>query len=158
MKYSDVYISNHDIDWFCIVNGTYIHVASAGGSLPSQINDDERLRQTQHQVGLLQDIYSDNEIEFNEEGITAAIGNDAKGRVQYVESFAAMARKGFASFDRSNIEDPSDNRYHLVCKPNNMDRTPEHVDLPVVNIDGRFPIRRGSDNIDIPELLNSNRD
>ena len=31
MKYSESYLTNHDIDWFGIVNGVYIHVASAGG-------------------------------------------------------------------------------------------------------------------------------
>ena len=48
MKYSESYLTNHDIDWFGIVNGVYIHVASAGGDIPSQVNDIERLKDIHH--------------------------------------------------------------------------------------------------------------
>lgn len=118
MKYSDSYLFNHDIDWFCVINGVFIHVASAGGSLPNLINDDKQLRNIQHQVALLPDIYSEEEIEYNETAIAKVINtNVAESRIYYVESFAAMARKGFVSFDKTFIEDEKDNRYHLVCKP-----------------------------------------
>ena len=33
MKYPESYLRSHDIDWFCVVNGVYIHVASAGGDI-----------------------------------------------------------------------------------------------------------------------------
>ena len=154
MRYTDAYLINHDIDWFCIVNGVYIHVASAGGQLPSQINDDERLKNAQYQVEQLPDIYSDEEIEYNEAAISNVLGNDAKSRAQYIESFTAMARKGFASFDRTNIANPLDNHYHLVCKPKNMDRKPENIELFTVSIDAYYAMwRRGYINLGELEVL-----
>lgn len=139
MSYPDTYLMNHDIDWFCIVNGVYIHVASAGGDIPSQINDDETLRDIQHQVALLEDIYTDEDIAFNEEAIGNVLGgNGAKNREQYIESFKAMARKGFASFDRTNIADLSDNRYHLVCWPKGMERRPQGLNLFSYNNEREF--------------------
>lgn len=154
MKYSDGYIASHDLDWFCIVNGVYIHVASAGGAIPSQINDKDKIRDIQHQVELLPDVYSDQEIEYNEVAISNVVGNKgAKGRAQYIESFASMARKGFASFDRTNIEDPNDNRYHLVCKPIMMDRTPKDISLYSVNSFDRLEIKRDLNDFGLLGLL-----
>lgn len=152
MRYPYTYLINHDIDWFCIVNGVYIHVASAGGQLPSLINDDDSLKNAQYQVELLPDIYSDEEIEYNEEAINNALGiNGEKGRYQYVESFTAMARKGFASFDRTNIANPQDNHYHLVCKPKNMNRRPENLEL--LNIDiSTFAVLLRQGGIDLGKL------
>lgn len=139
MMYSDTYLTNHDIDWFCIVNGVYIHVASAGGGIPSQINDDETLRDIQYQVALLEDIYTDEDIVYNDEAIGNVLGeNGAKNREQYIESFKAMARKGFASFDRTNIADFSDNRYHLVCWPKGMERKPQGLNLFTYNNEREF--------------------
>lgn len=134
MRYPDTYLMNHDIDWFCVVNGICIHVASAGGMIPNQVNDDETLRGIQHQVALLEDLYSDDEIVYNEGAIAGVLGESgAKARAQYVESFAAMARKGFASFDRTNIEYLNDNRYHLVCWPRGMGKKPQGLDLLSLN-------------------------
>lgn len=154
MRYPDIYLFNHDIDWFCKVNGVYIHVASAGGLLPSQINDDDSLKNAQYQVELLPDIYSDEEIEYNEVAISNVLGNDAKSRAQYIELFTAMARKGFASFDRTNIADSLDNHYHLVCKPKNMDRTPANIELYTVDIyTYNALMRRGYINLGELEIL-----
>lgn len=145
MKYPDTYLINHDIDWFCVVNGIYIHVASAGGMLPIQINDDERLRLIQHQVEMLPDIYTNEEINYNDQAIANVVGeNGEKGRNQYIQSFTAMARKGFAAFDRTNIADPNDNRYHLVCWPQNFERKPQGIDL--------YTVQTGNDVIEIHEL------
>ena len=106
MKYTEIYMMNHDIDWFCVVNDIYIHVASAGGMLPDLINDKDTLRDIQHQVQMLPDIYSEEEIEYNDFAIDNVVGeNNFKARQLYVESFVAMARKGFASFDRTNISE-----------------------------------------------------
>lgn len=132
MRYSDSYIANHDIDWFCTIGGLCVHVASAGGKIPDLINDDDQLRTIQHQVELLPDIYSDEDISYNEAAISRVIGqeNGPKARAQYLESFSAMARKGFISLDKKNIADPEDNHYHMVCWPSRMDRMPQGLDLP----------------------------
>lgn len=147
MRYSDIYLINHDIDWFCIVNGVYIHVASAGGMIPSQVNDAERLRAIQHRVEMFGDIYTDEDIIYNEAAIDRVLsGNkDAKGREMYIESFTAMARKGFVSFDRTNIEDFKDNHYHMVCRPRKYDLWPkfEGVELERMERLATVMVRRG---------------
>lgn len=37
--YTESEIHTRDIDWFCAINGVYVHVASAGGDIPNFIND-----------------------------------------------------------------------------------------------------------------------
>lgn len=44
-----------------------------------------------------------------------------------------MARKGFVSIDGTNIVDPEDNLYHMVCKPKDSERRPEGLNLPVIS-------------------------
>ena len=130
MKYTKFYLYSHDIDWFFVVNGVYIHVASAGGNIPSQINNVNRLREIQYQIEMLQDIYTNEEIIYNEQAITNIISQTGvEERSQYIESFRAMSRKGFVSFDRTNIGDPEDNKYHLVCRPKDLNRKPQGLDL-----------------------------
>ncbi len=138
MRYSDSYIANHDIDWFCTIGGLCVHVASAGGKIPELINDDDQLRTIQHQVELLPDIYSDEDIFYNEAAISKAIGQDngPNARDQYIESFSAMARKGFISLDKKNIADPEDNHYQFVCWPSYLDRMPLGLDLPEYTLGG----------------------
>ena len=132
MKYSDIYLVNHDVDWFSLVNGVYIHVASAGGVIPDFVNDDEQLRIVQHQVEMLPFIYGEDEIEFNDVAIQNVLGdNNSRARLSYIESFKVMAQKGFFSYDRTNIGEPLDNRYHLVCRPLHPDQQPQVLNLPV---------------------------
>lgn len=130
MRYPNSYLFSHDIDWFWLVNGVYVHVASAGGLIPDEINDIDELRRVQHQVEMLPDIYSDEDLQFNNEVIESLLNNNlAESREEYIKSFAAMARKGFVTFDRTNIGDLLDNQYHMVCKPKTINRTPQGIDL-----------------------------
>lgn len=160
MKYPESYLRSHDIDWFCVANGVYIHFASAGGDIPNQINDVERLRKVQNQVASLPDIYSNEEIVYNEIAITNAIGpNGAKERDSYIESFTAMARKGFASFDRTNLGDLEDNRYHLVCQPKSFERKPHGVELYTVATDISFEDWTKAEHLEfLEEFLKKNKD
>lgn len=122
MEYPDDYIAAKDIDWFCVINGFYVHVASAGGALPEAINDREKLRTLQHNVFIAPDIFADEDIEVNTHFLNTRFGNNLAPQEQidnYLLSFKAMARKGFISFDRTNILDSRDNKYHVVCKPIN---------------------------------------
>ena len=98
--------------------------------LPDLINDKDTLRDIQHQVQMLPDIYSEEEIEYNDFAIDNVVWeNNFKARQLYVESFVAMARKGFASFDRTNISEFSNNQYHLVCWPKGFKRKPNVLEL-----------------------------
>lgn len=134
MNYPDTYIASHDIDWFCVVNGNYIHVASAGGLIPNEVNYVERLRAIQHQVAVLPYICGEDEIDYNEQAIANLVNlDDAGARIQYIASFKEMARKGFVSFDKTNIDDRLDNHYHKVCWPRNTEHSPKGIDMPTVN-------------------------
>lgn len=117
MKYDLNYMLTHDIDWFCVVNGSYVHVASAGGILPEEMRDRDELRRLQYEVSQAQDLFNDDEIEYNEKFLSNRFGN-GKGREDYVRTFRDMAKKGFISMDRTNVSDPESNIYHVVCCPN----------------------------------------
>lgn len=125
MKYTEDYLRSRDIDWFCVIDGIYVHIASAGGLLPVEINDMEILRSNQRFVCELADIFTEEEIEVNRTFLAARFGNQDGGNQDggnqateyYLESFLSMARKGFVSLDRTNLADQDDNTYHVVCKP-----------------------------------------
>lgn len=120
MKYPDDYLFSKDIDWFCIINGIYVHVASARGTLPAIVNDREKLRKNQRLVYEMADIFTDDQIEVNQSFLLARFGDQGDGikhSEYYLDSFLHMARKGFVSLDRTNLADPYNNTYHVVCMP-----------------------------------------
>lgn len=119
MKYDVQYMLSKDIDWFCMINGYYVHIASAGAVLPDIINNREELREIQKAVYRLPDIYRDDELTNNERAIADLQGymNNPHFREDYLRSFKAMARKGFISLDRTELEDPNNPYYHVVCMP-----------------------------------------
>lgn len=125
-----------DIDWFCIVNGIYVHLASAGGILPSSFRDRDMLRTLQHNVAVAPYLFKEDDIVENEDFLNQRFADNPKGKASYVVTFRDMARKGFVSMDRTNLLDPSDNHYHIVCMPRNLDeRTLEELGIPVIHID-----------------------
>lgn len=69
MRYNKAYQLTRDIDWFFQLNNTPIHVASAGGKLPNQINDRTQLQKQQHLVSTLPDINTIAGIRINDEFI-----------------------------------------------------------------------------------------
>ena len=101
-KYDADYLETHDIDWFCKIGNTAMHFASDGGELPEKVNDREQLRTIQHTVAMLEDVLGDEGIEINRRYVWNILGNNDSQESfnHYVESFVAMARKGFVSFDR----------------------------------------------------------
>lgn len=66
MKYDEAYIQSKDIDWFCVIGDVYCHIASAGGVLPDQINDREKLRDIQKKVFDASDIFTENDFIFKQ--------------------------------------------------------------------------------------------
>lgn len=121
--YSTGVIRIRDIDWFCRVNGVYVHVASAGGSIPNMINDYDVLRPSQRTVAGLDDINNDGEVYINE----AFLNELGVNNKYYRQSFVNMAKKGFFSFDRTNIGNPTDDHYHLVAWPNHLVEDVAHI-------------------------------
>ena len=80
------------------------------------------LRKLQRDVCRAEYIYEENEISYNEEFLRNRFRNDEEGKEAYIRSFKEMARKGFVSFDRTNLFNPYDNTYHVVCYPQHRDR------------------------------------
>lgn len=120
MKYDKAYIQSKDIDWFCVIGGVYCHIASAGGVLPDQINDREKLRDIQKKVSDASDMFTENDIVINNEFLLQRFGryDDNRDAIEaYLESFRNMTRKGFVSIDRTDVMNTSENLYHIVCYP-----------------------------------------
>lgn len=88
--------------------------------MPKQINDRDKLRNIQKKVFELPDIYSINEIRFNETFLLERF-NNGDGIDNYLTSFVEIAMKGFISMDRTNLEILEDNRYHIVCMPKRLE-------------------------------------
>ena len=120
-KYSQNYISTHDIDWFAKVtlpNGQIIpiHIASRGTELPDVVNNKEQNRRIQTIVArnielpleskLYDDVVYVDYINHNE------IPNEDK---IYLQTFGDMAHIGFFSFDTIIIDGFSN--YLLVAYP-----------------------------------------
>lgn len=128
--YTESEIHTRDIDWFCAINGIYVHVASAGGNIPNFINNYSVLRPSQRAAEALVDINTDDEIHINEAFLRGMNVN----LEHYLPSFVRMAKKGFYSFDRTNVDNPEDDHYHLVAWPTHSVSNVENI--PVVNTVG----------------------
>lgn len=121
----------HDIDWFCIVNGIYVHLASAGGILPLSFRDRDILRELQHNVAVAPYLFAEEDVVDNEAFLNQRFANNPKGRASYVVSFRDMARKGFVSMDRTNLLETNDNHYHIVSRPRLWnDHSIENIVIP----------------------------
>ena len=123
IRFKEEYLRTRDIDWF-IKNGEYhIHATSIRGDLPDIINDREYIMAMYKKVYDLHEIYQPEEIAINLDFIKRTIFKDLQGIElytairNYLPWFVNMARKGFISFDRTNIEDFKDNEYHIVAFP-----------------------------------------
>lgn len=115
-KYEESYQLTHDIDWFCRIGDTAMHFASNGGLLPKKVNNREANRQIQHDVAMLDAMITNAEqIEINIDYVNERLGENVNPEAfkRYVESFVAMAKKGFVSFDRMLDEDG----YIWIAKP-----------------------------------------
>lgn len=136
------YVRTHDLDWFFIISGKPIHVASVGGDLPKGIKSLKLLREWQKKV---ENITSRVKVELNRAFIAQQViqkdynyfndkdfdpdiilqENDfikeldyyglSVQEKMYYNSFVSMAIRGFYSFDR-NLHDEKHETYHIVAK------------------------------------------
>lgn len=116
-EYPSKYLQSHDIDWFYVINGIPIHFASAGGIIPNAVNNREKLRLTQCKVNKLPCVLNDTDIQINPNLYEQF--EDEQALNEYLNSFNAMAKKGFVSYDRTDIQDPTSSVYIYVCGPKN---------------------------------------
>ena len=154
-QYSEAYMYARDIDWFGIVNGRYIHVASCGGLLPSELNDETYLRDLQYKVAMLDDIHNEDgspiAISHNDQYLQQRFStyeNSGEAIENYKKSFDSFARKGFWSFDKENINNPNDSHYRLISWPKS------NVE-PQLNSLIKYNKKTDTLDFDNPETMNS---
>lgn len=138
MPYDRLYLETTDLDWFVQVNNRCIHAASGGGIIPNIViqNDEKNMEIRNRVIGEpsknykfelnphlrnilnLEDrkediafLLSTLGIEFGDDPIQVYIDK------VYVNSFVEFAKKGFWSFDKTNVQNYSDRMYHLVARP-----------------------------------------
>lgn len=101
----------NDFDIFLFDREKIIHIATAGGVLPNKLSNIEiDFRVEALKVNLYRRVF---DIKTNE-------NIDKKGITDnkiYLSSFNWFAKRGFYSYDKSNIDDPLDTKYQLVSYP-----------------------------------------
>lgn len=143
-KYSQNYISTHDIDWFAKVtlpNGQIIpiHIASRGIELPDVVNNKEQNRRIQTIVArnielpLESKLYDD--VVYVDYSNHNEIPNEDK---IYLQTFGDMAHLGFYSFDTIMMEDSS--TYILVAYPTSPLASNIMDTLPNIPLNQQFNI------------------
>lgn len=143
--------SSFDIDWFAQdMQGNIMHFASGGGKLPflvKQINNNS-LRSFFHELPV-KSINVDYSVSLSQ--FVWLSGHELE---TYLQDFRQMTQKGLYSFDKSNLSNPSDNKYHLVCKPQNkisIDEIPVQVRSQLVKFN--FAIEELGQQVDISDYV-----
>ena len=143
MKIRRDFLATRDIDWFCLVSGIPIQVASAGGTiLPDFVNDRQKMIESQIIVSQLPYLFSEADIFVNEDLIKRKLREDndfiyeelnisIEDRFRYyIHSFVPYARKGFFCFDRSKPEEPESTLYDLIAFPRTNEFRRNNIHLP----------------------------
>ncbi len=157
MSYSVIEEECKDIDWFCIIDKYPIHVASAGGILPEIIKKEKKINQKNRKIIKNASEYCDYKLNPKLKNIISKYINpkdeshilavlealnlksnkpiDTYIEKVYAHSFIEFAKKGFYSFDKSNINDPNDGKYHLVASPSKLITNEIISELPNIQTD-----------------------
>jgi hypothetical protein len=106
---------SRDIDYYVFHRKLgLLHFASAGGRLPRIIESNDELMTAIHG----EVIESPNRFEYELNPNLQRILNIESDQVEsYSREFIEMAKRGLLSFDRTYINDPEDQTYHLVAWP-----------------------------------------
>ena len=103
-KYSQNYISTHDIDWFAKVtlpNGQIIpiHIASRGTELPDVVNNKEQNHRIQTKVAKKIELPLESKLYDDVVYVDYANHNEISNEDKiYLQTFGDMAHLGFYSF------------------------------------------------------------
>lgn len=139
---SERQIKELDIDWYCLIQGKPIHIASSGGIIPKEFRDLEELRIKQNRVALMEPIAEvtlnikniQSQIQegyeyLQDEMINAAIVDANRNNPGFVylrdyelpvrlfaSTFVEKARRGFRSYIRHEGVEGKD-EYILIAEP-----------------------------------------
>lgn len=149
-----------DIDWAVEIGGKFIHVASAGGDLPTIVED--RLFEIWREIKKADIVCEENDVILNEKYLNEKYPTMTnEGAVAwnmrmewYVHTFKAMAMRGFYSFDRDISTPFDDSKYRLVAKPGKLFKVIPKLELPKVNLE-KTP--EELDGMDIVKIINDIR-
>lgn len=129
MKYRIDYQLTHDIDWFAVVCGIPIHVASNGNILPNEV-DSKINRQIQKRLA---EIHLDTcDVSVGQE-VTNVLGKSGDLDF-YLETFVEYASMGFVSIDSHKVLNERgsiDFRPVIVAYPSNRNKliVPEAIGI-----------------------------
>jgi len=116
----------YDYDLFIFQSDIKLHIATAGAIIPRKMilltNNNSEIYDFYNNLDTEQEFQINpnlEEIVYNKE----LIKNERFTSEVYLNSFTKYAKKGFYSFDKTNIENPYDKKFHLVAYPqsNNKD-------------------------------------
>ncbi|RXJ76987.1 hypothetical protein CRV03_06910 [Arcobacter sp. F155] len=116
MEYSLNYQLTKDIDFFLIDRDfNLFHFASAGSLLPDNvINNYEENKLVKSSILQMDELF---DIEINPELEEFVEFENENMREQYLRDFIYYAKRGFHSYDNTNINNYENQNYHLVAKP-----------------------------------------
>ncbi|MES2827845.1 MAG: hypothetical protein V4687_06815 [Bacteroidota bacterium] len=111
MPYSIVEQLNNDFDVLLFDGHKLIHIATAGSILPAklgqtQVNFDEQIRKVYRYRRVFEVIVNSD-----------LIRNNFTDQKSYFESFTYMAKRGFYSYDKVDIDNIENQNYQLVARP-----------------------------------------
>ncbi|RWW99609.1 hypothetical protein [Flavobacterium cerinum] len=114
MAYSEIEQSTLDLDIFFTDNKKLIHLASGGGILPDNLIETDAYNDDI--LKLIPSLNTEFEIEINP-NLSEILNLIENGLENYLAGFIEIAKKGFYTYDRSNIGQFNDTTFHLVAKP-----------------------------------------
>lgn len=143
-------IKEHDIDWYCLIEGKPTHIASMGGTIPPLFRNRENLRRMQDIVAHMT-IFTEAKLNLDniksqtadgydyleDEMIRETIENANRNYPGFVylskydlpirlfaSSFVEKARRGFYSYARREVAEG--NEYILIAEPDRPYEDVEH--------------------------------
>lgn len=136
MAYSLLIQQTMDLDLFFKDVDKYIHIASGGGHLPQALVEND-LENDAFSI-LVDDMAEQFEIEINPDlNELLNLRQDQLGN--YLSDFISMARKGFHSYDKSNLGEFGNVSFHLVARPRNNQDVNLKEAARLTTLKNRFP-------------------
>lgn len=114
MAYSEIELQTRDIDIFFKEKNKMIHLATAGGLIPQVlINNDIA---NENYASNVRNLPEQFQIEINP-NLVQLLSLEPDTLNDYLLEFTLMAKRGFYSYDKTNLGQFNDPTFHLVAKP-----------------------------------------
>lgn len=137
---------SYDFDLFVFTNNIRIHIASGGAKIPKYL-----INLTRNNPRIY-NYFSQPEFINSEIGTNTKLEeiiflpelqkSETFSREFYLETFNKFARQGFYSFDKTDISDPNDKKFHLVSFPLNKNDNREKSEPFIRSDENLFLLNR----------------